>query len=65
MSESGVGLRVAATRQKAGKQITFIMNYTGETQTVPLNRSYKNALTGQAESMEVQVPAYDVKVLTE
>jgi beta-galactosidase len=54
-----------ATRQKAGKEITFIMNYTGETQTVPLGRIYKNALTGQTEPMDVQVPAYDIKVLTE
>jgi beta-galactosidase len=54
-----------ATRQRAGKMITFIMNYTGTTQAVPLDRSYTNALTGQPEPLTVQVPPYDVKVLTE
>lgn len=54
-----------ATRQKAGRTITFIMNYTGATQTVPLDQSFKNALTGQPEPMDVQIPPYDVKVLTD
>lgn len=54
-----------STRQKAGKQIIFIMNYTTSTQTVPLDRAYQDALTGKSEPMDVQVPAYDVKVLTE
>jgi beta-galactosidase GanA len=54
-----------ATRQKAGKQIIFVMNYTGTVQTVPLEQAYKNALTGKTEPMDVEIPAYDVKVLTE
>ncbi len=54
-----------SVRQKGGKPIVFIMNYTGTAQTVPLDRSYKNALTGTTEPMDVEIPAYDVKVLTE
>ncbi len=54
-----------SVRQKGGKPIVFIMNYTETAQTVPLDRSYKNALTGTTEPMDVEIPAYDVKVLTE
>jgi beta-galactosidase len=54
-----------AVRQKAGKRIIFVLNYTGANQTVPLDQSYQNALTGRMETMDVQIPAYEVKVLTE
>jgi beta-galactosidase GanA len=54
-----------AVRQKAGKKIIFVLNYTTMDQTVPLERSYQNAMTGDTEPMDVQVPAYEVKVLTE
>jgi beta-galactosidase len=53
-----------AVRQKAGKKIVFVLNYTSAEQTVPLDQVYQNALTGKTEPMDVQVPAYDVKVLT-
>jgi beta-galactosidase GanA len=42
-----------------------VLNYTGANQTVPLDQSYQNALTGRMETMDVQIPAYEVKVLTE
>jgi hypothetical protein len=32
---------------------------------VPLEQAYLNVLTGNAEPMDVQIPAYEVKVLTE
>ncbi len=54
-----------AIRQKGGKKIIFVLNYTGTEKTVPLEQAYTNALTGKAEPLEVQIPPYDVKVLTE
>jgi beta-galactosidase len=54
-----------AIRQKSGKKIVFVLNYTGTEQTVPLDQAYRNALTGKTESMDVQIPAYQVKILTE
>jgi beta-galactosidase len=53
-----------AVREKAGKRILFLLNYTEKAQTVTLGRAYKNALTGETEPAEVQLPAFDVKVLT-
>ena len=57
------GVEVAA-RQKAGTKILFVLNYTSNPQTVPLDQAYHNALTGRTEPMDVQVLPYDVKVLT-
>jgi beta-galactosidase len=57
------GVEVAA-RQKAGTKILFVLNYTSNPQTVPLDQAYHNALTGKREPMDVQVLPYDVKVLT-
>lgn len=54
-----------AVRQKADKKITFVLNYTSADQVVPLEQSYRNALTGETEPMDVRVPAYGVKVLTQ
>jgi beta-galactosidase len=54
-----------AVRQKADTKILFLLNYTSSAQTVPLGQAYRNALTGKAEPMDVQVPPYDVKVLTD
>jgi beta-galactosidase len=53
-----------AVRQKAGKKIIFVLNYTSMGQTVPLDQAYQNALTGETVPMDVQIPAYEVKVLT-
>jgi beta-galactosidase len=54
-----------AVRQKANKKIVFVLNYTSMDQTVPLDQAYQNALTGKTEPMDVQIPADEVKVLTE
>ena len=54
-----------AVREKEGRKIIFVLNYTGTPQTVPLEQAYLNVLTGQTEPMDVQIPAYEVKVLTE
>ena len=53
-----------AVREKQGKQILFLMNYTEKAQKVTLDRGYQNALTGETEPVEVQLPAFDVKILT-
>jgi beta-galactosidase len=54
-----------ATRVKDGKEIRFLINYTEKPQTVNLNLSLKNALTGAPEPPEMTIPAFDVKVLIE
>ena len=53
-----------AVREKQGKQIFFLINYTEKAQKVTLDRGYQNALTGETEPVEVQLPAFDVKILT-
>jgi beta-galactosidase len=58
-----LGVEVA-TREKGNTKILFVLNYTGQPQIVPLDQAYHNALTGVTEPMDVQVPAFDVKVLT-
>jgi beta-galactosidase GanA len=54
-----------ATRQKSGEKIIFLLNYTGKPESVEVGATTRNALSGQAESDNVQVPPYDVRVLTE
>lgn len=56
------GVEMAA-REKEGTRIVFLLNYTEKARTVALDRAHKNALTGESEPAEVQIPAYDVKVL--
>ncbi|MGO8789166.1 MAG: beta-galactosidase [Terriglobia bacterium] len=58
-----LGVEVAV-REKADMKIIFVLNYTGTEQTVPLDQAYQNALTGKTEPLDVQIPAYEVKVLT-
>ena len=53
-----------ATREKEGKRIVFLLNYTESAQTVTLEGSYQNALTGETESGQISVPPLDVKVLS-
>jgi beta-galactosidase len=53
-----------AMREKDGKKIVFLLNYNDKPQTVSLGTVYENALTGATESRNVEVPAWDVKVLT-
>ena len=57
------GVELAA-REKDGKRILFLINYTEKPQTVSLGQALQNALTGQSEPAEVSIPAFDVKVLT-
>ncbi len=52
-----------ATREKPGKKIIFLLNYTGQPQSVPLGEATQDALTGKTEPSEVSIPAYDVRVL--
>lgn len=53
-----------ATREKAGKKILFLMNYTEKPQTVRFSGGFQNALTGGSEPEEVSLAPFDVKVLT-
>jgi beta-galactosidase len=58
-----LGVELAA-REKGGVKILFVLNYTSQSQTVSLDQAYHNALTGATEPMDVQVPAFDLKILT-
>jgi len=53
-----------AWREKGDKKIVFLINYTEKSQTVSLGESMHNALTGNVEPAQVELPAFDVKVLT-
>lgn len=52
-----------ATREKPGKRIIFLLNYTGQPQSVAVGETTRDALTGKTESNEVRIPAYDIRVL--
>ncbi len=56
------GVEMAA-REKPGRRIVFLLNYTENAQTVSLGKSYQNALSGAAEPADVQIAPFDVKVL--
>jgi beta-galactosidase len=56
------GVELAA-REKDGKRILFLINYTEKPQAINLGQALRNALTGESEPAEVQIPAFDVKVL--
>ncbi len=53
-----------AEREKSGKSIVFLLNYTERAQRLDLGQSYLNALTGKDEPSEVEIGPFDVKVLT-
>ncbi|MEJ2008866.1 MAG: beta-galactosidase [Acidobacteriota bacterium] len=52
-----------ATREKAGKKIIFLLNYTAQPQAVALGETTHDALTDKAEPGEISIPAYGVRVL--
>lgn len=52
-----------ATREKSGKKIIFLLNYTGQPQSVAVGEATRNALTKETEPSEVSIPAYDIRVL--
>ncbi|PYV17735.1 MAG: beta-galactosidase, partial [Acidobacteria bacterium] len=52
------------TREKGGNPIVFLLNYTESAQTVKLDGTYRNALTGEAESGAISIPPLDVKILS-
>ena len=58
------GIEMAA-RQKPGEKIIFLLNYTGKPQSVELGTATRNALTGQTEPVNVAIPPYDLRVLTQ
>lgn len=53
-----------ATREKEGKRIVFLLNYTETAQTVTLEGSYQDALTGENESGAISIRPLDVKILS-
>jgi beta-galactosidase len=57
------GIQIA-WREKGGERIVFVLNYTGEAQTVPMGRALRNILTGEMEPSDLNLSAYDVKILT-
>jgi beta-galactosidase len=57
------GIQIAS-REKGEARIVFALNYTGESQTVPMGRALRNVLTGEMEPSEIKLNAYDVKILT-
>jgi beta-galactosidase len=58
------GVEMAA-RQKAGEKIIFLLNYTEKAHSVAVGTATHNALTGGNEPADVEIPPYDVRVLTE
>lgn len=57
------GVELAA-REKDGKQILFLLNYTDRARSVRLEQPYRDALTGEPERPQVEIPALDLRVLT-
>jgi len=57
------GVQVAE-REKADKKIIFLLNYTGESQKVPMGKALRDVLTGEMQPAEIPLAPYDVKILT-
>jgi beta-galactosidase len=53
-----------AVREKPGRKIVFLLNYSDGTAVVDMQQQSTNALTGTAEPSTVDLPAYSVTVLT-
>lgn len=54
-----------ASREKAGRKILFVLNYTNKQESVALGESARDARTGASEPATVTVAPYDALVLTE
>lgn len=53
-----------ASREKAGRKILFVLNYTGKKEAVVIGEPTRNALTGASETAQVEIAPYGVLVLT-
>jgi beta-galactosidase len=53
-----------AVREKPGKKIVFVLNFTDQPKVISLGQEYQNALTRETEHASVPLSAYDVKILT-
>lgn len=60
--ETPPGVEVAA-RDKDGRRYLFVLNHTGESQSVSVLGSYKNVLTGAAVRGNVSLAPYDLAIL--
>jgi beta-galactosidase len=54
-----------ATREKSGEKIIFLLNYTDRPHSIALGETTQNALTGESQASDVEIPPYGVRVLTE
>jgi beta-galactosidase len=54
-----------ASREKDGKKIIFMMNFSNSAQSVALRRAYRNVLAGREVSGSVVIPARDLVILAE
>ena len=50
-------------RQKAGKKVIFLLNFTGKAQTVALGEKTRDALTGESVPEDVAIKPLDARVL--
>ena len=50
-------------RESGGKRWVYVLNHSGEQQTVPLKKTYKEAATGAARSGQLVLGPYEVNVL--
>lgn len=53
-----------AEREKDGKKIIFLLNYTDQPHTVILDQRYRDALSGQEQMKGIVVNPFDVRILT-
>ncbi|MGC9361250.1 MAG: Beta-galactosidase C-terminal domain [Anaerolineae bacterium] len=57
-----LGVEVAA-RDKAGRRFLFLLNHTGESQSVPITGSYRALLADVVIHGSVPLAPYDVVIL--
>jgi len=54
-----------ASREKGGKKLLFVMNFSNTAQSVTLRRSYRSVLTEREVNGSVVIPARDLVILSE
>jgi beta-galactosidase len=54
-----------ASREKGGKKLLFVMNFSNTAQSVRLRRSYRSVLTEREVNGSVVIPARDLVILSE
>jgi beta-galactosidase GanA len=54
-----------ARRLKDGKPLKFLMNFSGDAQTVELTGRHRDLLTGSVFAGRVDIPSVDLRILVE